>query len=757
MNERHNTIHLLSRAAMDSAAPPGVPPATPSPAPQLAPSPAPPTSAPTPLPIAPAPAASTSAPAPKRYQKKPKQKKIDGLLAYTTSFVPGTYNVKIPAGDYLQKERNVDVARHISLERAKREQEEEKAQREEAGIAQQNPLSNILIIHPGSRNLRIGLASSYYPREVPNCIARPTTAVNASGANPVPALGSRVKKIRSEGNKKRKREEVQSQDVSMDGGEEAPVDPVIEPIGYLRDYLRNRLVQERLTTDWRDTTRVKAANAKTKPELLPEHNDPYRVDWTEPEGKPFFIGNDALRLPENAGYTTRFPILHRTLNRRDWSSSQSLLDDISAILTTALLTELEIPPSKYSEYSVLFIVPDHGDRIYVQEMTHLILKVLGFKAIAVQQEAYCAIFGAGMSSACVVDIGAQQTSVTCVDEAVLQPETRMKLHYGGDDITSSLAHLLEQSSFPYRDLDLARAQDFLMMDNLKMKICTLEEHLVANTPWDFFVPRTEGLTQKWALRTFDENILAPLVFFDTRLIDFEEKKGQGSMRFWNTSDDKVSDEISSNYEEPTGAMRACTSHLLPAPVPIPPPATESISASSTPAPPPITENPSPEKSSTSGTPAPDVKPGTSSTPTPVLGSIPTMASLAPLPTLSARKVFEFSAHSPLDAAIAASIGMAGTENKMKSLSQSILLIGGSSNLKGLSAFIAERLPSLLRQKGGPGEVTIVPPPRGLNPKFVSWKGGSVMCHIESLQDMWIRRDEWEATGIRALKDRYMWF
>lgn len=33
-------------------------------------------------------------------------------------------------------------------------------------------------------------------------------------------------------------------------------------------------------------------------------------------------------------------------------------------------------------------------------------------------------------------------------------------------------------------------------------------------------------------------------------IDFDEKKGQGSFRFWNTSDDKVTDEITSAYEEP---------------------------------------------------------------------------------------------------------------------------------------------------------------------------------------------------------------
>ena len=41
-----------------------------------------------------------------------------------------------------------------------------------------------------------------------------------------------------------------------------------------------------------------------------------------------------------------------------------------------------------------------------------------------QQEAYAAIFAAGMSTACVVDIGAEETSVTCVDEGNLISDTR---------------------------------------------------------------------------------------------------------------------------------------------------------------------------------------------------------------------------------------------------------------------------------------------------------------------------------------------
>lgn len=109
---------------------------------------------------------------------------------------------------------------------------------------------------------------------------------------------------------------------------------------------------------------------------------------------------------------------------------------------------------------------------------------------------------------------------------------------------------------------------------------------------------------------------------------------------------------------------------------------------------------------------------------------------------------------PLDAAVAASISQSASENKVKTAAGSILLVGGGSGLKGLGPFIAERLPPLLRQRGFPiDHVTIVPPPRGLNARFMGWKGASVMCNLESLSDMWIQRDEYEALGARALKDR----
>jgi hypothetical protein len=65
-----------------------------------------------------------------------------------------------------------------------------------------------------------------------------------------------------------------------------------EKIGYLRDYLRNRLRVNRLASDHREGVRVKASNAKSKPEAIPEHNDPYRIDWTEVKGKNYIVGVD---------------------------------------------------------------------------------------------------------------------------------------------------------------------------------------------------------------------------------------------------------------------------------------------------------------------------------------------------------------------------------------------------------------------------------------------------------------------------------
>lgn len=45
-------------------------------------------------------------------------------------------------------------------------------------------------------------------------------------------------------------------------------------------------------------------------------------------------------------------------------------------------------------------------------------------AIIVHQESVCAAFGSGLSSACVVDVGDQKTSVCCVEDGVSHRNSR---------------------------------------------------------------------------------------------------------------------------------------------------------------------------------------------------------------------------------------------------------------------------------------------------------------------------------------------
>jgi actin-related protein 8 len=94
---------------------------------------------------------------------------------------------------------------------------------------------------------------------------------------------------------------------------------------------------------------------------------------------------------------------------------------------------------------VILVIPDHFDRFYVRELANVLLVQMGFAQLCVQQvrdpnafvvlrltrdqESLCAAFGAGLSTACVVDIGAVKTSIACVDEGQVVPDTRYVFGY----------------------------------------------------------------------------------------------------------------------------------------------------------------------------------------------------------------------------------------------------------------------------------------------------------------------------------------
>jgi actin-related protein 8 len=163
------------------------------------------------------------------------------------------------------------------------------------------------------------------------------------------------------------------------------------------------------------------------------------------------------------------------------------------------------------------------------------------------------------------------------------------------------------------------------------------------------------------------------------MINFDGKRGQGTFKFWNTSDD-ITDMLTTSYDEPTAAMRQLTQHLLPI----------------------LPKAKGEEKKEVESKPEPEPEPK-ETVEMLFADEEPPIAAAAPVPEIA--PVVEATAYdwsnvnfdivleaskSPLDGAIAAAIASAGTENKVKTASTSILLIGGTSALKGLGAFISER-------------------------------------------------------------------
>jgi len=164
------------------------------------------------------------------------------------------------------------------------------------------------------------------------------------------------------------------------------------------------------------------------------------------------------------------------------------------------------------------------------------------------------------------------------------------------------------------------------------------------------------------------------------MINFDGKRGQGTFKFWNTSDD-ITDMLTTSYDEPTSAMRQLTQHLLPI---LPKAEGEEKKEAFEPKP-----EPEAESKETVEMLFADEEP-----PVPAAAPVPEVAPIVEATAYDWSNVnFDIvleASKSPLDGAIAAAIASAGTENKVKTASTSILLIGGTSALKGLGAFISER-------------------------------------------------------------------
>jgi actin-related protein 8 len=260
-------------------------------------------------------------------------------------------------------------------------------------------------------------------------------------------------------------------------------------------------------------------NRRTPPEVISEHNDVNRIEFTELPADPnkapdFFTGSEALRIPEksNPRYKLFWPIRNGAFNEKDYTDRNQIYHDISRIFGEAFKNQLGITKMKdLINYKCVLIIPDLYERNYVTMMLDILIRDLGIGKVCLQQESLSATFGAGYSIACVVDIGAQKTSICCVDEGLCVEESRVNLKMGGLDITETFIKMMLYGHFPYADMNLKRRYDFLLAEELKQKFCSMDEGSVTVQTWDFHLRASGQETRKYMFKTYDETMLSVMV------------------------------------------------------------------------------------------------------------------------------------------------------------------------------------------------------------------------------------------------------
>nr|CAG8458907.1 13516_t:CDS:10 [Entrophospora candida] len=584
--------------------------------------------------------------------------------------------------------------------------EEQLEELEEVEEMQEPEGYRTLVIHPGSRNLRIGRASNAFPQVIPHVIARRFWNVSSKPKN----------EDGVDHNESIKQEEtinVQFKQVVND----------------IKKELKDRMKAAKRRPVANAQSQVHSFNKSAHSEIIADHNDPYRVEWTDvDDGSTYYIGEKALRIPDTETDIKLFyPIQNGELNTKDYDSVKAVVGDLEKIWT------------------IILVIPDLCNRTYMLELVTMLLLYMNFRRIFVAQEAVCVSFGAGISCSCVVDIGSQTTTVSCVEDGMCINDSRLSLHYGGDDITTFFIKLLKKNKFPYQEMNLNCVYDWLLAEEIKEKFCTLDEANLGIQLNEFFVRASNKHTLLYKSKIYDDAIIAPMLLFYPNLINFHKKLSEFSPKFvLNMIDDITEGSLNSNNmvvaqvsltQKPKIPVSSSQASQFKSSFPSPSPQSRDSPGSTTPL---QIENPVPSTPSNNNV--------TSAINTTEQESPSLMTSLT---SIHDALLVDPSSTLPLDDAIIQSINATSTDERVKRFYPNIILVGGSSLIPGLSKMLEERLRA--RNIQNSDKFTILASPRELDPRLLAWKGGFVLSKLDIINEFWIGSKEWAELGVRSLR------
>lgn len=389
-----------------------------------------------------------------------------------------------------------------------------------------------------------------------------------------------------------------------------------------------------------------------------------------------------------------------------------------------------------------------------------------FKAVTIIQDSQAVTFGCGVSSAVVVDCGAQKVSISCIEEGFLIPESRLKLSIGGDEITRLFAELLRLHEFPH-EFDLKKPMDWELLDELKERCCTVNEAEIAPSAaiFEFYVRKPEELTKKFLFKMYEERLIAPLALFDSEMsfltsqtttpldglqvdafnledttaIDVCEDITTAATTTTATNQDAVVndkptiqckwDKCNDKFEGLQAAFEHInTFHFV-----------EGIDCCKY-----------PKCSFTSN--------DKISLQCHLISHLNDIESVEPTRNqmnFNTKLTEQCDVPMALDEAVISCLLRLGDTERIRRCASSIILSGGSHLFSGFPDLLFEKLVMKLPLNPLTAlvEAKIFPNARDLDARFLAWKGGAVFSKLESTAEAWITKEEWENFGIRSIKEK----
>ncbi|GJN12145.1 hypothetical protein PR202_ga30399 [Eleusine coracana subsp. coracana] len=307
--------------------------------------------------------------------------------------------------------------------------------------------SNLVVINPGSANVRMGFASQDVPFNIPHCIARRINAqqIKVQENKTYNFLQMLNCHATSSMNAERERAydiiaallKIPFLDEEMPSANQ-PFPPKMGRV----DGFSSQQSRDDSKITWTNVTERSVKSSAPIERSVDKDADEDTLPSTSGDGnehgseenkyKEMIFGEDALKIPPSEAYCLSRPIRRGHFNVSHNYSLHQVLEDLRSIWNWILTEKLHIKPRDRNLYSALLVLGETFDNREIKEMLSIVLNDLGFSTAVVHQEALAAAFGNGLSTACVVNIGAQVTQVVCVEDGVALPHTALALPYGGD-------------------------------------------------------------------------------------------------------------------------------------------------------------------------------------------------------------------------------------------------------------------------------------------------------------------------------------